>query len=49
MEHLVQTIHEPQGNKRQHFFLMQKGARKDVKHCFGMFQVHFAIIYNPNR
>jgi len=44
MEHLVQIMHEPQGDKKQHFFKIQKGAKKDVECCFGVFQTRFAII-----
>jgi hypothetical protein len=28
---------------------MQKGAKKDVEHCFGVLQVHFAIIQNQSK
>jgi hypothetical protein len=34
----VQTIHEPQGEKRQHFAKAQEVARKDVEQCFGVLQ-----------
>jgi hypothetical protein len=33
-----QTIHEPQGNKRQCFSKMQEGTIKDVEHCLGCFK-----------
>jgi hypothetical protein len=45
----VQTIHEPQGEARQHYARMQEGARKDVERCFGILQARFAIIQNPCR
>jgi hypothetical protein len=34
----VQTIHEPQREKRSHFAKMQEEARKDVERAFGVFQ-----------
>jgi hypothetical protein len=45
----VQTIHEPQGKKRQHFSKMQEGARKDMECCFWVLQTCFAIIQNLNK
>ena len=43
----MQTIHEPQGEKRSYFAQMQEGARKDVERCFGVLQAQCAIIRNP--
>ncbi len=45
----VQTIHEPQGKKRQHFSKMQEGAKKDMECCFWVLQTRFAIIQNLNK
>jgi hypothetical protein len=45
----VQTIHEPQDEKRFHFAMMQKFTRKDVERAFGVLQSRFAIIWNPSR
>jgi hypothetical protein len=32
----IQPIHEPQGEKRQHFAKMQEGAWKDIERAFGV-------------
>jgi hypothetical protein len=45
----VQTIHEPQGEKRQHFAKCQENMRKDVERCFGVLQVKFQVIANCSR
>ena len=45
----LQPIHEPQGEKRQHFTKMQTGARKDVERAFGCLQARWEIVKNPCR
>ena len=45
----VQTIHDPQGEKRQYYAKMQEAARKDVERCFGVLQSRWGIIQNPSR
>jgi hypothetical protein len=45
----VQTIHNPQGKKRQHFATVQEAVRKDVERAFGVLQARFAIISSPSR
>ena len=45
----VQSIHNPEDEKRQHFAKRQKACRKDVERCFGVLQARFAIIHNPCR
>jgi hypothetical protein len=42
----VQTTHEPQNKKQQHFTQMQ-GAQKDVEKTFGVLQGRWAIFQNP--
>jgi hypothetical protein len=49
MATLVQTISQPQGQKKKQFALMQEAARKDVERCFGVLQARFAIIKGPAR
>jgi hypothetical protein len=43
----MQSIHNPQDEKRKHFAKRQEACRKDVKRCFGVLQARFAIICNP--
>ena len=45
----VQTIHDPQGEKRQYYAKMQEAAREDVERCFGVLQSRWGIIQNPSR
>ena len=45
----IQTIHDPQGEKRQHYAKMQEATRKDVERCFGVLQARWGIIQNPSR
>ena len=45
----VQTIHDPQREKRQYYAKMQEAARKDVERCFGVLQSRWGIIQNPSR
>ena len=45
----VQTIHDPQGEKRQYYAKMQEAARKDVERCFKILQLRLEIIQNPSR
>jgi len=42
----VQTIHDPQDEKRSHFTKMQEEAKKDVERAFGVLQSRFAIVAN---
>ena len=44
----VQTIHEPQDEKKV-YFAKRQAVRKDIKQCFGVFQARFVIICNSNR
>lgn len=39
----VQTIHEPQDEKKTHFATVQEATRKDVERCFGVLQARFEI------
>ena len=43
----VHPIHVPQGEIKKHYTKMQKGARKDVKHAFGILQAQWGIVQNP--
>ena len=43
----VHPIHVPQGEMKKHYTKMQEGARKDVKHAFGILQVRWGIEQNP--
>jgi hypothetical protein len=45
----MQTIHEPQREKRSHFAKMQEGARKNVERAFGVLQSRWRIVKNPCR
>jgi hypothetical protein len=45
----VQSIHEPQGEKRKHFAEVQEATRKDIERCFGVLQARFQIVKNPCR
>ena len=45
----VQTIYDPQGEKRQYYAKMQAVARKDVERCFGVLQSRWSIVQNPSR
>jgi hypothetical protein len=45
----LQTIHEPQDEKRAHFAKMQEWAWKDVERAFGMLQQRWAMVKNPCR
>ena len=45
----VQSIHQPQDEKRSYFAERQEAVRKDVERCFGVLQARFAIIRNPCR
>ncbi|XP_062166973.1 uncharacterized protein LOC133873263 [Alnus glutinosa] len=40
----VETIHAPQGNKREHFAKTQESVRKDVERAFEVLQAGFAIV-----
>jgi hypothetical protein len=42
----VQTIHEAQEEKKNHFAKMQEGARKDVERAFGVLQARWEILRN---
>ncbi|XP_073154148.1 uncharacterized protein [Henckelia pumila] len=46
---LVQTIHNPQGPKRQYFAARHESCRKDVERAFGVLQSKWAIITGPAR
>lgn len=35
----VQTIHQPQDQKKKHFARMKESARKDMERCFGVLQI----------
>ncbi|KAK3173945.1 hypothetical protein Dsin_032815, partial [Dipteronia sinensis] len=41
---LVQTIHDPCGQKNKLFALKQDGYRKDIERAFGVLQSRFAIV-----
>jgi hypothetical protein len=45
----VQSIHEPDDEKKKHFASRQEACRKDVERCFGVLQARFSIIRNPCR
>ena len=45
----VQSIHQPDDEKRKHFASRQEACRKDVERCFGVLQARFAIVRNPCR
>jgi hypothetical protein len=45
----VQPIHEPHGEKKEHFTKMQSAARKDVERAFGVLQARWEIVKNPCR
>jgi hypothetical protein len=45
----VQSIHNPEDEKKKHFAKRQEVCRKDVERCFGVLQARFAIIRNPCR
>ena len=45
----VQSIHEPDDEKRKHFASRQEACRKDVERAFGVLQARFSIIRNPCR
>ena len=45
----IQSIHEPQDEKRAYFAERQEAVRKDVERCFGVLQARFAILQNPSR
>jgi hypothetical protein len=42
--YFVQTIHEPQNEKRWHFAKMQKNQKKYIKECFNVLRFKFTII-----
>ncbi len=46
---LIQSISQPQGQKKKLFAAKQEGARKDVERCFGVLLARFAIIKGPAR
>ena len=45
----MQSIHQPQDEKRNYFVEGQEAVCKDVERCFGVLQSRFAIIRNPCR
>jgi hypothetical protein len=45
----LQPIHEPQGEKKEHYSKLQAAARKDVERAFGVLQARFDIVKNPCR
>jgi hypothetical protein len=45
----LQTISEPQGEKKKLFAKLQEAARKDVERAFGVLQARFAIVSLPCR
>lgn len=49
LSNFVQTISQPQGEKRSYFVKMQEAVRKDVERCFGVLQARFSIIKQPCR
>ncbi|XP_028949305.2 uncharacterized protein [Malus domestica] len=40
----VKRVPHPQSEKEKHFAKCQEGYRKDVEHCFGTLQAHWAIV-----
>ncbi|XP_060206436.1 uncharacterized protein LOC132634159 [Lycium barbarum] len=46
---IVQTIHEPQSQKKKYFATQQESCRKDVERASGVLQSRFAIIAGPSR
>ena len=45
----MQSIHNPQDEKKKHFIKRQEACRKDVERCFGVLKARFTIIRNPCR
>ena len=45
----VQSLHDPEDQKKSNFSGAQKSARKDVKRCFGVMQAWWSIITQPCR
>jgi hypothetical protein len=45
----VQTIIQPQDEKKKHFAKMQEAVRKDVERCFGVLQMRWGIIQQASR
>jgi hypothetical protein len=45
----LQPIHEPQGEKKEHYTKMQSAPRKDVEPAFGVLQARWEIVKNPCR
>ena len=45
----VQSIKDPQGEKRKHFANKQEAARKDVERCFGALKTRWSILQQPSR
>jgi hypothetical protein len=45
----VQTIHEPEDEKKAHYAKRQEAVHKDVERAFGVLQQRWAIIANPAR
>jgi len=48
VEHLLTTIHEPQGENRCQFAKEQNTCKKHVEQGFGILQFLFMIIHNPS-
>jgi hypothetical protein len=45
---LCKPFTKPQGEKISHFVGTHESCKKDVKHVFGVMQVHFHVIANPS-
>ena len=45
----VQSIKDPQGEKKKNFANKQKATRNDVERCFGMLKARWLILHQPSR
>ena len=45
----VQSIKDPQGEKRKHFANKHEAAKKNMERCFGVFKTRWSILQQPSR
>jgi hypothetical protein len=45
----VQSIKDPQGEKKKHFANKQEAAKKDVERCFGVLKARWSILQQSSR
>ena len=45
----VQSIKDPQGEKKKHFANKHEASRKDVERCFEVFKARWSILQQPSR